>query len=81
MKSFIDYANGGSSRGWVGTLNGMLTLDFDTAIPGHGAVMDRRDILGFRNQMEAIRQRMADLIRSGTTREQAPENIQTPELD
>ena len=77
---FIDYANGGSSRGWVGTLNGMLTLDFDTAIPGHGAVMDRRDILGFRNQMEAVRQRMTDLIRSGTTREQAPENIQTPEL-
>lgn len=77
---FIDYANGGSSRGWVGTLNGMLTLDFDTAIPGHGAVMDRRDILSFRNQMEAVRQRMADLIRSGTTREQAPENIQTSEL-
>jgi len=77
---FIDYANGGSSRGWVGTLNGMLTLDFDTAIPGHGTVMDRRDILAFRNQMEAVRQRMTDLIRSGTTRDQAPENIQTPEL-
>lgn len=78
---FIDYSNGGSSRGWVSTLNGMLTLDFDTAIPGHGAVMDRRDILNFRNQMEAVRQRMADLIRSGMTRAEAPENIQTPELD
>ena len=77
---FIDYVNGGSSRGWVSTLNGMLALDFDTAIPGHGSVMDRRDVLGFRNQMEAIRQRMAELIRSGTTRELAPENIQTPEL-
>ncbi len=56
----------GSSRGWVTTLNGMLTLDFDTAIPGHGAVMDRRDVLNFRNQMEDIRAHMAALIRSGT---------------
>ncbi len=77
---FIDYANGGSSRGWVATINGLLTLDFDTAIPGHGEIMDRRDVLAFRNQMEAVRQRMADLIREGMTRDQAPENIQTPEL-
>jgi len=39
---FIDYANGGSSRGWVGTMNNILSLDWDTAIPGHGAVMERR---------------------------------------
>jgi glyoxylase-like metal-dependent hydrolase (beta-lactamase superfamily II) len=77
---FIDYANGGSSRGWVATINGLLTLDFDTAIPGHGEIMDRRDVLAFRNQMEAVRQRMADLIREGMTRDQAPENIQTPDL-
>lgn len=77
---FMDYTNGGSSRGWVTTLNGMLTLDFDTAIPGHGAVMDRRDVLNFRNQMEDIRAHMAALIRSGTTRDQAVQAIQTPDL-
>ena len=62
---FIDYANGGSSRGWVSTMNGVLALDWDTAIPGHGAVMTRRDVLNFRNQMEAVRAHMADLIRGG----------------
>lgn len=62
---FIDYANGGSSRGWVSTMNGILALDWDTAIPGHGAVMTRRDVLNFRNQMEAVREHMADLIRGG----------------
>lgn len=77
---FVDYANGGSTRGWVTTLNGMLTLDFDTAIPGHGAVMDRRDILDFRNQMEDIRAHMAGLIRGGTARSQAADAIQTPDL-
>ena len=44
---FIDYGNGGTSRGWVGTMNNILSLDFDTAIPGHGVVMNRRDVLNF----------------------------------
>ena len=77
---FIDYGNGGSSRGWVSTLNGILTLDFDTAIPGHGPLMDRRDVLNFRNQMEAVRQRMTDLIRSGLQADDASSRIQDSSL-
>ncbi len=77
---FIDYGNGGSSRGWVGTLNGMLTLDFDVAIPGHGPLMDRRDVVNFRNQMEIIRQRMTDLIRGGLEPGDALDAIRDPSL-
>jgi glyoxylase-like metal-dependent hydrolase (beta-lactamase superfamily II) len=77
---FIDYGNGGSSKGWVGTLNNMLELDFDTAIPGHGAVMNRDDVVMFRNQMEAVRARMAELIRSGMQSSEAAERIMTPQL-
>jgi glyoxylase-like metal-dependent hydrolase (beta-lactamase superfamily II) len=77
---FIDYGNGGSSEGWVRTLNNILALDFDTAIPGHGAVMDRDDVVQFRNQMEALRARMADLIRSGMPKSQASDRIRTQEL-
>ena len=72
---FIDYANGGSSRGWVGTVNNILSLDFDTAIPGHGDIMDRRGVLNFRNQMEAVRQRMMTLIRVGLNAVDAPSRI------
>jgi glyoxylase-like metal-dependent hydrolase (beta-lactamase superfamily II) len=72
---FIDYGNGGSSRGWVGTMNNILSLDWDTAIPGHGAVMERRDVLNFRNQMEAVRERMGSLIRGGLDAADAPEAI------
>ena len=72
---FIDYANGGSSRGWVGTVNNILSLDFDTAIPGHGEIMDRRGVLNFRNQMEAVRQRMMTLIRGGLNAVDAPSRI------
>ena len=77
---FIDYGNGGSSSGWVSTLNNILALDFDTAIPGHGAIMDRDDVVNFRNQMEAVRARMADLIRSGTPKSQAADRIKTADL-
>ncbi|HIN78939.1 MAG TPA: MBL fold metallo-hydrolase [Gemmatimonadetes bacterium] len=77
---FIDYANGGSSKGWVSTMNNILSLDFDTAIPGHGDVMNRNDVVAFRNQMEAIRARMAALIRSGMPKSEASERIRTPDL-
>ena len=72
---FVDYGNGGSTRGWVGTMNNILSLDFDTAIPGHGSIMDRRDVVNFRNQMEAVRERMAGLIKNGLDADDAPERI------
>ena len=77
---FIDYANGGSSRGWVGTMNGALALDWHTAIPGHGMLMSRRDVVDFRNQMEVVRERMAMLIRDGLARDDAGDAIRDPGL-
>jgi cyclase len=77
---FIDYSNGGSSRGWVSTLNNVLELDFDTAIPGHGDVMSRDDVVAFRNQMEAVRARMAGLVRGGLRADQAADRIKTTDL-
>ncbi len=77
---FIDYGNGGSSAGWVSTINNILALDFDTAIPGHGDMMTRDDVVNFRNQMEAVRARMGDLIRSGMPKSEASARIKTEEL-
>jgi len=77
---FVDYANGGSSKGWVSTMNNILALDFDTAIPGHGAVMSRSDVIAFRNQMEAVRAKMAELIRSGMAKDDASELIRSENL-
>ena len=37
----IDYPGGGSLVEWTNTLDGAMTLDFDTVIPGHGAVTDK----------------------------------------
>jgi glyoxylase-like metal-dependent hydrolase (beta-lactamase superfamily II) len=35
---YVDYAQGGSFLDWTKTLDGVLALDFDTVIPGHGPV-------------------------------------------
>ena len=77
---FIDYGNGGSSRGWVRTVNNILTLDFNSAIPGHGEIMNRRDVLNFRNQMETIRARMTSLIRDGVDIGDVSNQIIDPDL-
>ena len=77
---FIDYANGGSSKEWISTLEGILELDFDTAIPGHGSLMTRTDIEAFRDQFLAVRERMRELVESGVTKEDAAARIVTDEL-
>jgi glyoxylase-like metal-dependent hydrolase (beta-lactamase superfamily II) len=77
---FIDYGNGGSSKGWVATVNNILALPFDTAIPGHGAIMNRGDVTAFRNQMEAVRAQMATLIRGGGLRRDVATRFVSPEL-
>ncbi len=77
---FIDYANGGSSQEWLGVLDGILALDFDTAIPGHGGLMTRADVEAFRDQFVAVRTRMRELIDGGLAKEDAPARIVTPEL-
>lgn len=43
----IDLEAGGSVRGWIETLDRALELDFEYAIPGHGAVGSREDVIQF----------------------------------
>ena len=77
---FIDYANGGSSREWVTTLDQALELDFNTAIPGHGQVMTKPDVRAFRDQFVAVRRHMTELIGSGVTKDDVAARIPTDEL-
>jgi glyoxylase-like metal-dependent hydrolase (beta-lactamase superfamily II) len=67
---YVDYAQGGSFLDWTRTLDGVLTLDFDTVIPGHGPVSTRADVVRFRADLEAMRTRIADLIHTGATKQQ-----------
>jgi glyoxylase-like metal-dependent hydrolase (beta-lactamase superfamily II) len=67
---YIDYVQGGSFREWSTTLDGLLSLDFDTVIPGHGPVSTKADVVTFKANLETMRTRLTSLIAAGTTRAQ-----------
>jgi len=66
----IDYAGGGSALEFVTTIDAMLKLDFDVAIPGHGKLMTRPEVQAYRNRFETMNQRMREAIRKGVPKEQ-----------
>ena len=65
---YIDYAQGGSAVEWTDALARVLTLDFDTVIPGHGPLATRADVVKFRADFAAMRDRVAE---SGSVRASA----------
>ena len=66
----IDYPGGGSVVEWTKTLDEAMKLDFDTVIPGHGAVTNKAGLLTYRNNVEKLRNRAAGLIREGKSQEE-----------
>jgi cyclase len=67
---YVDYAQGGSFFEWSKTLDGVLRLDFDTIIPGHGPVVGKADLVQFKADLEAMRSRLVGLIAKGASRAQ-----------
>jgi glyoxylase-like metal-dependent hydrolase (beta-lactamase superfamily II) len=61
----IDYAAGGTTVGWLPTLDNMLKFDFDRAIPGHGPVASRADVLAFKQKIITLQARTRELIKQG----------------
>ena len=78
---FIDYAAGGTSRGWIETLNGILALDFETAIPGAGPSLTKGDVQVFRDRFVTLRMRAMQLRYRDLAREEALSLLQTADLD
>jgi glyoxylase-like metal-dependent hydrolase (beta-lactamase superfamily II) len=65
----IDYPGGGSARELETTLERLLTLDFETVIPGHGRVMTKDDVRAYRARVIEMNRRMRELTRRGVPRE------------
>jgi len=75
-----DYAGGGSFLDWPQTLDGVLKLDFDTAIPGNGNPITKADVLDFRNKIEIFVNRSKDAIHKGVPKDQLLGQIKTDDL-
>jgi cyclase len=81
LSPFFDYDNGGSAADWTATLDGLLTLDFDTAIPGHGPILRKADIRIFRNKLDQFMTRVKVLIDNGVTRDRIVAELDIADLD
>jgi cyclase len=82
LTPFMDYAAGsGSGKEWGATLDKLLALDFDTAIPGHGPVLTKEELRVFRNKMQTLNERMAALIKIGGKKSDIPARIKLDDLD
>ncbi len=68
LAPFVDYDNGGSAAEWTATLDGLLALDFDTVIPGHGPILRKADIRVFRDKFEQLIASVQALIDAGVSR-------------
>jgi cyclase len=67
----IDYPGGGSVAEWPKTLDAVMKeWDFDTVIPGHGAVTTKANLLTYRNNVEKLRARAQGLIRQGKSQDE-----------
>ena len=66
---YVDYAQGGSFFDWTKTLDGALTLDFDTVIPGHGPVSTKEDVAAFRADIETMRTRLTGMVKQGKSKD------------
>ena len=65
---YFDFAAGGSMLEWVTVMDRTLALDFDTVIPGHGAVSTRADVETWRADLIALRDRLQAMIKKGASK-------------
>ena len=76
----VDFANGGSAVEWTKILDGVLSLDFEQAIPGRGDPKSKADVQAYRMKFDTVVKRAADAIKAGATKEQLASQVKTDDL-
>ena len=77
---YVDYAGGGSTLGWIPTLENALKFDFDTVIPGHGPVSTKADLQKYKNSLQTLHTRTRELIKQGVPKDQYVSRLKTDDL-
>ena len=76
----IDWANGGSWVEWSKVLDGVLKLDFETAIQGRGEPKTRADVEAFKKKVDLVISRASDAIKAGATKETLAMQVKVDDL-
>jgi glyoxylase-like metal-dependent hydrolase (beta-lactamase superfamily II) len=76
----VDFANGGSAVEWTKSLDGVLALDFELAIPGRGEPKSKADIQDYKTKFETVIRRVSEAIKAGASKEQLATQVKTDDL-
>ncbi|HVQ15703.1 MAG TPA: MBL fold metallo-hydrolase [Vicinamibacterales bacterium] len=76
----VDFANGGSAVEWTQILDGVLKLDFESAIPGRGDPKTRAEVQAYRTNFATLLSRATDAIKAGATRDTLAMQVKTDDL-
>lgn len=68
-RAVIDYSAGGSLRDWTRTLDRVMQLDFDTVIPGHSGLTDRKNMQGYRAYLARTQAMVHQMLRQKRSRD------------
>lgn len=66
----IDYSNGGSVAEFTKTLDAILAFDFDTVIPGHGAVQKKADLQKYRDNVAKMHAAATAQVKAGKSKDE-----------
>ena len=73
--TLIKAQKGGSSAGWVQTVKGILALNADTYIPGHGDLQTKAQVRERLARVEARRAQINQMVREGFSLEQMKQSL------
>jgi len=76
----VDFANGGSAVEWTQILDGVLKLDFESAIPGRGEPKTRAEVQAYRTNVATLLSRATDAIKGGASRDTLAMQVKTDDL-
>jgi cyclase len=71
----VNYPDGGSWTDWSKAVDEVLKLDFDVAIPGHGPMVTKQQVISIRNKMVAIRERVRAMNRERKTQQEITDTL------
>ena len=76
-RAVIDYSAGGSLRDWTRTLDRVLQLDFDTVIPGHSGLTDRKNMEGYRAYLARTQEMLRQMNKQKRSRDDIKSMLQS----
>jgi cyclase len=71
----VNYGDGGSWSDWTRSIDDLLNMDWDIAIPGHGPMVTKAQVRTIREKMVAIQNRIRSMNRERKTQDEITKQL------